>query len=211
MSNGEYITVDDMSFDIKKENFQNVVETIIANQDTLNISCENVYKDTKWATRIESTFSKAGWQPEFGEEGDIEFLQHLGDTINESDDLLFQAIAPYVLPQSYIQIHGEHDGGSIWQWRFNGHTCERHYVEYDFQGHGKIVDAILKRDDVATFIGIHEDLDKLIAEKLGDENHEVKPVFTAEMLLKSLDRKPNWNRTELVNELGLTIPEEYNW
>lgn len=214
MGSGEYITIDEMLFVIKKKDIEGAAKALLNNLSLLNIT-DNKPDDISWTARLKQLMSDAGWEPEFDSMGDdIEFLQYnlsSYDDLSSTTDDFFNILAPYVLPDSFIQVHGEGDGGSTWRWIFNGHTCERKYARLDYHGYGKIVQAILKLDNIATFMGIHEDLDKLIAEKLGDTSHEFKPVLTADMLLKSLDRKPNWNRTELVNELGIEPLEGHNW
>ena len=211
MGMGEYITVEETFFVIKKENIQGAAEALLRDKDKLNLY-DSRTDDTRWTARLKSLMEDMGWEPEFDEVGEeIVFLQLLNEEVPSYIDDFFNTLAPYVVPNSFIQAHRENDGGCIFQWRFNGHTCERQYASYDFHGYGKIVDALLERDDIATLMGFHPDLDKLISTRLSDEKHKLKPVFTADMLMQSLDRKPNWNRNELVAELGLEIPDKYTW
>lgn len=211
MGMGEYITVDEMFFVIKKENIRGAAEALLRNKDKLNLY-DSRPEDTRWTARLKSLMENAGWEPEIDGVGEeIVWLQLTIDEIPSYTDDFFNTLAPYVVPNSFIQAHKESDGGATWRWVFNGHTCERQYASYDFHGYGKIVKALLERDDIATFIGLHPDMDKLISTRLSDEKHKLKPVFTADLLMQSLDRKPNWSRKELVAELGLEIPENYYW
>jgi len=72
-----------------------------------------------------STFDEAmrawRWSVEFDVNGNIENIQFEGEKLGD-DLVLFQAIAPFVKKDSYIQMQGE--DGSLWRWKFDGTTCQ---------------------------------------------------------------------------------------
>lgn len=60
------------------------------------------------------------WMPEFDEDGNIIRLEFTGEKYGD-DDILFEAIAPYVEAGSFIEMLGEE--GERWKWKFNGEKC----------------------------------------------------------------------------------------
>jgi hypothetical protein len=83
--------------------------------------------------------------------------EKLGD-----EQILFNALAPYVEPDSYIEVDGE--DSNRWRWVFNGKTCEEISAEVDYKGFCNAFRAILKHKEILpTLIGIHPVLDAEIA------------------------------------------------
>lgn len=56
----------------------------------------------------------------FNNNGDVDEIEFLGEKFGD-DRVLFDAIAPYVKEESYIQMQGE--DGQIWRWVFDGEKC----------------------------------------------------------------------------------------
>jgi hypothetical protein len=54
-------------------------------------------------------------------DGNVVDLSFLGEKIGQ-EDLLWQAIAPFVEPGSFIEMSGE--DGAHWRWIFDGETCQ---------------------------------------------------------------------------------------
>ena len=53
-----------------------------------------------------------------------------GEKIGD-DQVLFDAIAPFVKEGSYLQMQGE--DGCIWRWYFDGKTCEEQNATISFE------------------------------------------------------------------------------
>lgn len=60
------------------------------------------------------------WRSYLSESGDIDFLSFEGEKSGQ-DEVLFQAIAPYVTSGSYVCMRGE--DGAMWRWYFEGGRC----------------------------------------------------------------------------------------
>jgi hypothetical protein len=60
------------------------------------------------------------WEPQIDERGNIYLLNFVGEKLGQ-DDILFQAIAPYVRNNSYIEMMGE--DGARWRWVFRNGEC----------------------------------------------------------------------------------------
>ena len=60
------------------------------------------------------------WEPSFDADMNIDCICFNGEKLG-CDDVLFDAIAPYVKEDSYIEMHGE--CGSIWRWVFKEGKC----------------------------------------------------------------------------------------
>jgi len=98
----------------------------------------------------------------------------LGDPITEiyfngekigDDRILFDTIAPFVKPGSYIEMSGE--DGLIWRWCFDGNKCSEDTAELDWDGNTEMIDAIMEQKRILpTLMGIHPRLDAKIAEVL---------------------------------------------
>jgi hypothetical protein len=75
------------------------------------------------ARTLEEALVVWGWMPEFdgqGNIGDITDLMFEREKIGD-EDVLFNAIAPYVKRGSYICMTGE--DGEQWRWYFDGKRC----------------------------------------------------------------------------------------
>ena len=61
------------------------------------------------------------WRWEYGDEGFGNYIKFAGEKLG-LDDILFEAIAPYVRAGSFIEMEGE--DGYIWRWSFDGKGVE---------------------------------------------------------------------------------------
>lgn len=72
------------------------------------------------AKSIHDALREWRWETIINEDRDIIYLRFTGQKYG-ADEYLFQAIAKFVEPGSYIEMGGE--DGAIWRWFFNGVTC----------------------------------------------------------------------------------------
>ena len=80
------------------------------------------------------------------------------------DKTLFDAIAPYVEPESFLEMSGEDN--VIWRWVFDGKECVEVQAEVDWGRNREIVEALLEHKGILpTLIGIHPALDVAIAKE----------------------------------------------
>ena len=82
------------------------------------------------ARTLEDALEEFRWFPENDEEDNIDSIYFQGEKSGD-DDLLFNAIAPYVRAGSYIQMCGE--DGTIWRFTFDGEIHEEIYAELVFK------------------------------------------------------------------------------
>lgn len=109
-------------FCIKSANCPNVVDAIRALEGKeTNLTPEPHFyyiapKDVSSAKNIVDLFKAWRWEIEFDNQADISYVQFIGEKLGD-EDILFQAIAPYVEDGSYIQVFD--DDGRIWRWCFD--------------------------------------------------------------------------------------------
>lgn len=73
------------------------------------------------ASTFEEYMREWRWSLELDEEtGAITGISFEGEKLGD-DDVLFKAIAPHVVPGSYVEMVGEE--GDRWRWVFDGVTC----------------------------------------------------------------------------------------
>ena len=77
-------------------------------------------KDFLNASNLKEALDVWGWSAEEDEDGNIANILFEREKIGD-EDILFNAIAPYVKSGSYIEMLGE-DGG-LWRWIFNEDRC----------------------------------------------------------------------------------------
>lgn len=65
-------------------------------------------------------FAEWGWEAEVSPDGDICDLYFIGEKFRD-DDLLFEALGPYVKEGSYLVMIGEDH--NFWRWYFDGERC----------------------------------------------------------------------------------------
>jgi hypothetical protein len=137
---GYYMDQLDADFTIESENIRKVIRAIKALDGAEDEKGANgaTYKDGKLASKhyawVSNNFSKgkrtaqalfSEWRWVVTTDGDevdspIIGIQFEGQKLGD-DQILFDAIAPYVTPGSYIEMQGE--DGARWRWVFDGKTC----------------------------------------------------------------------------------------
>lgn len=73
-------------------------------------------------TTIHEVMEGFRWHPNLGEDGNVVGIEFLGEKLGE-DEVLFEAIAPFVAEGSYISMKGEN--GGQWKWEFVNGKCIR--------------------------------------------------------------------------------------
>ncbi len=74
------------------------------------------------ANDLQTALDAWRWETELDDEsGDIATINFRGEKLGD-DKVLWDAIAPYVEPDSFIQMSGE--DGAAWRWVFDGKTCK---------------------------------------------------------------------------------------
>lgn len=76
------------------------------------------------AVTVQDALKAWRWEPDLNEEGDIVYLSFIGEKSGQ-DDVILNAIAPYVKEGSYISMRGE--DGALWQWFFDGKELKEKY------------------------------------------------------------------------------------
>lgn len=139
------------SFRIKgKENIRKAFEAIKAldGQEAEKGACGGIWRAGVCVSRhyswVNENFSKghqmlAGimeewrWIPEMKHEDGVEVevlgISFDGEKLGD-DQILFDAIAPFVEPGSFIEMVGE--DGCIWRWYFDGKECDEQTAELDY-------------------------------------------------------------------------------
>lgn len=89
-------------------------------------------KDLMDARHIESAFDAWGWRVRFFEDPnpDIVSIQFEAEKIGD-EAILFEAIAPFVEPGSFIEMLGE--DGDRWRWMFDGKTCREVHAKVTWE------------------------------------------------------------------------------
>lgn len=120
---GYYISVDFVSITIKKEKFVDALQAIksLAGKETIHDGggAHFAWVDNKFTQRdcLHEALKDWRWESEYNDDGDIDGIYFLGE--KQGDDLLlFNAIAPFIEPNSYIRFRGE--DGAQWEWSFDG-------------------------------------------------------------------------------------------
>lgn len=96
-----------------------------SNLEAVHQALLNVTSDCKWfdmadASELVNVVDQFGWYLEFNDNGNVNYIEFLQMYVGE-EKRLFDTIAPYVKPGSYIQMVGEDD--TIWRWFFDGTRC----------------------------------------------------------------------------------------
>jgi hypothetical protein len=71
-------------------------------------------------TDLLSALQEWRWEPSQDDDGNIVDLNFTGEKLG-ADKELFDAIAPFVEPSSFIEMNGEDH--ATWRWVFDGKTC----------------------------------------------------------------------------------------
>lgn len=67
-----------------------------------------------------------GWEFETDDKDNVNGVMFTGEKLGD-DDMLFEALAPFVTKGSYIEMSGE-DGG-LWRWVFDGKKCKEKHAK----------------------------------------------------------------------------------
>lgn len=114
----------DACFTIKREKQDDCLKAIKALGDNVpkyGYSWVDTSKFMK-ANDLAAALDAWRWTAEVDDEtGDVTAINFRGEKLGD-DHVLWNAIAPFVEPDCYIQMGGE--DGSAWRWTFNGKTCE---------------------------------------------------------------------------------------
>lgn len=120
----------DSSFFIAKENIEAALKAI------KNLHGHETIKDSSgphfsWVdnnffkiNNFEDMMGEWRWEVEYNDNGDVDSISFTGE--KSGDELkLFQAIAPFVKKDSFIEMDGEDN--CMWRWVFDGTTCKEIY------------------------------------------------------------------------------------
>jgi hypothetical protein len=119
---GYYMNQADARFAIKKENEDRCLQAI---KDLAGPTKDYSWVDNKAVSEAKSlaeAFDLWRWPIQADDEGEFaaNYISFRGDK-SGSEDVLFEAIAPFVEHGSYIQMDGE--DGCVWRWWFVGGKC----------------------------------------------------------------------------------------
>lgn len=113
----------DSKFSIEKENFQAAFDAALKLHN----------KDYDWTKKdwfvglktLDEVFDAWRWELRWNDDGDIVDICFTGEKLG--DDLPFlDAIAPFVVDGSYIEMQGE--DGALWRWVFKDKRCGEIYA-----------------------------------------------------------------------------------
>jgi len=122
----------DINFFIAKKNHEKALAAIKALKEMEDkmgggsISYDgNVKRSYAWVTTedyanaktLEEAMNAWRWEATLDKDGNIASLYFTGEKLGD-DEILFNAIAPYVKKGSFIDLEGE--DGTIWRWKFDG-------------------------------------------------------------------------------------------
>jgi len=124
---GFYMEQRDTNFAIKAENKEKALEAIInlAGEETIDDGNEKHFSwvDTKGfvnATTLEEAMDEWRWEIQKDDKGNVNDICFTGEKLGD-DEIVFDAIAPYVEKGSTIEMMGE--DGVLWRWLFDGKKC----------------------------------------------------------------------------------------
>lgn len=119
---GYYISVQEVKFYIPKENIQGAYEAIKAlhGKETRGDHFAWVSHEFYKLPDFKSIIEDWGWSVEFDSEGNINNLSFDREKIGD-EQILFDAIAPFVKEGSFIHIVGEE--AEQWKWVFKNNKC----------------------------------------------------------------------------------------
>ena len=78
--------------------------------------------DTNDIESLSDAVSQFGWGIVLDDSGNVTDIAQWIDNMNE-ENLLFTALAPFVVSESYIQMVGEDT--KMWRWVFDGVCCKK--------------------------------------------------------------------------------------
>lgn len=116
---GYCINQRDCNFTIKADNVSKALDAIrefIADDANTRFAWVDMLS-LRSARTFETAMKAWRWHAEWTLNGDVRGLFFRGEKLG-NDIFLFQVIAPYVQPGSYIEMSGE--DGALWRWYFDG-------------------------------------------------------------------------------------------
>lgn len=132
---GYYIEMTDSKFEIKKENFEKALKSLKSvfvpkNMNCCDYICGKQYPHFSWvdthsvlrSKTLGEALEEIRYEPEYNDNGDICNVEFTGQKYG-SENVFFNALAPYVESGSYIAFEGE--DGDIWEWSFNNGKVEQ--------------------------------------------------------------------------------------
>jgi hypothetical protein len=125
------------NFRIKKENFDKAllaIKTLDPSQGSGYTAGRSHFSwveesEYKAAESLFQALASWRWLAGISDSGNIDSIEFYGEKLGD-DELLFQAIAPFVEAGSFIEMQGEE--GKIWRWVFNGRTVEERQAKLTF-------------------------------------------------------------------------------
>lgn len=81
-----------------------------------------VSSEYQTATDLGEAFQAWRWELRFDNNSQEWVLKGFNGEKLGDDKILFNAVAPYAKPGSYVEMMGE--DGAIWRWVFDGETCK---------------------------------------------------------------------------------------
>ena len=122
---GWCMSQEDSSFEIKRENFDDCLKAIKHLIED-NADCHWMWKDINKVLKTNNLVTALsnlwGWEFEYDEESEgITGIAFHGEKIGD-EQLIFDAIAPFVEENSFIEMTG--DDATHWRWIFKDGKCE---------------------------------------------------------------------------------------
>lgn len=126
---GYYMTQECSEFRIDRKDHKDALEAVRA------LAGKETYGDHfSWvstsrflgAKTLADALNAWRWEVEQDEDYNIVGIQFVGEKLGD-DTILFKAIAPFVKPGSYIEMHGE--DGCLWRWLFDGSGFSEKYAK----------------------------------------------------------------------------------
>ena len=129
---GYCINQRDTNFSIKKENIAKAFEACKTFADKIDGEnyawvSNSVLKEAK---NLSEFMNEWWWEPSFDADGDIDNIEFTGEKLGD-DETLFRILAPFVKPNSYIEVGGE--DGSFWRWVFKGRKVKEVTPKIDWE------------------------------------------------------------------------------
>lgn len=113
-------------FEIKAEKKEGALEAI---KELVSSGPGLPPKDLRWvcgkilekAKTLKKAMEECRWVIEEDEDGNVDGIYFEGEKYGD-EDIIFEAMAPFVEKRSYIQMSGEE--GATWRWVFDGKKCK---------------------------------------------------------------------------------------
>lgn len=123
---GYYMNQREANFTIKKEYVDKAwqaLKDLFIKRDTSLSWIDN--QDVLDSKSFEEIMSVCRWNIEINEQGDYDSIYFNGEKYGGDEEVVLEAIAPYVENGSYIQMQGEE--GEQWRWIFDdGKVIEKY-------------------------------------------------------------------------------------